>query len=257
MLRGLLYLGYVACVLIYNDVRLTLSLSWRRDRRTAAHRYMLRQARRILRTARYLTGMQVTIEEAATSAPLPQRFILITNHQSLADIPLLLSAFPRQELKFVAKTELSHGVPSVSKCLRYAEHGLIDRHGPFRASQRALLGLAALVEQGCSVSLFPEGTRSRNGRLGRFHSAGLRVLAEHTSAPFVIAALDGGWRMSGLAAFRNMSRTAYRLRVLDVQPHIFEKRAIAALLTWSRSAITRQLDLWRTQTEEGGRNVRR
>jgi len=52
--------------------------------------------------------------ENASGRELPERFLLVCNHQSLVDIPVLIDLFPRRMLRFVAKRELGRGFPFVS-----------------------------------------------------------------------------------------------------------------------------------------------
>ncbi len=67
---------------------------------------------------------------------LPRVFLIVSNHQSLADIPALAAAFPRHALRYVAKKSLSRGIPYVSTSLRWGRHALISRTGDYRAGQQ-------------------------------------------------------------------------------------------------------------------------
>jgi 1-acyl-sn-glycerol-3-phosphate acyltransferase len=69
-------------------------------------------------------------------------------------------------------------------------------------------------EEGICLGLFPEGTRSRDGRLGSFKK-GSFVLAIETGLPIVPIALDGGWR---LAHGRGIRPGEVRIRVGDPIP---------------------------------------
>ena len=242
MLGGLLFLGYLAIILAFHELRLTLFISWRRDRRRLAEEFIHIQARRLLRAARLLAGLQVEVEPYEA---LPESFVLVTNHQSLADIPVLINAFDRQHLKIVAKHENIRALPSISKSLRYSRQASVDRSGPFRASLLALRQLAQRLDEGACAVIFPEGTRSRSGFVGRFHSAGFRVLTGDGKAPVVFAALDGGWRMSGLATLLAMGRHPYRVKTLKVAPPPRGKAATLALLDQGRALIVEQLSRWR------------
>ena len=246
MLRGVLYLVYLATILLFHDARLTLAVSWRRRarRRAFAERFMQSQASRLLRAAHIITGLRVEYHKPPFR--LPGQFVLVTNHQSLVDIPVLISTFRPHHLKFVAKRELMRKVPSVSKILRYSEQAFIDRTGPFRGSHLALLRLAATTapQRGGSAVIFPEGTRSRDGHLRTFHTAGFRVLAREMQLPVVVAAVDGGWRMRNLAAFGNMGRHPYRMAPVLLRPAPATKEEALATLADARSAIAEQLTRW-------------
>ena len=244
-------LVYVAVIFLFNELRLALVLRWMPQRRQRVERFMATQARRMLAAVQRLSGLQYSFHTNA--AALPRRFILVTNHQSLADILMLVAAFPRHPLKFVAKRSLQRGIPTLSKCLRYGCHALIDRRGAQQRTRRALLRLARLERRPrsdsrfppCSLALFPEGTRSRDGRLGRFHRAGLRLLAEQARLPIVVAALDGGTGISRLRALRNLARVHYRIKVLQVHPPAPDRRAAAEALAQARQAIAVQVAAWR------------
>ena len=249
-MRGVLYLAYLAIILVFNDARLLLVASWRsrRHRRPLAERFVQTQASRLLKAASLIAGLRVEYESPLFG--LPEQFVLVTNHQSLVDIPVLIATFRPHHLKFVAKRELLRGVPSVSKSLRYSDQAFIDRTGPFHGSHVALLRLAAATAgpqhgAGGSAVIFPEGTRSRDGRLRRFHTAGFRVLAREMHLPVVVAAVDGGWRMRSLAAFGNMGRHPYRIAPLLLRRAPEGKVAALAALDAAHDAIADKLERWR------------
>src|SRR3989442_4717847 len=105
-------------------------------------------------------------------------YIVVSNHQSMFDIPiigaLLRSNFP----KYVSKRELARWIPSVSYNLRRGGHVLIDRSDAPSAIA-AIRGLGDRVRDGrCSAVIFPEGTRARRGALGEFRRPGLAALLD-------------------------------------------------------------------------------
>ena len=59
--------------------------------------------------------------------PKERPIILVSNHQSLFDIPAIIWGFRNHHPKFIAKIELGKGIPSVSYNLRYGGSALIDR----------------------------------------------------------------------------------------------------------------------------------
>lgn len=256
MLRGVVYLAYLASILLFHDARLTFTVSWRprARRRALAERFVQTQASRLLRAAKLITGLRVVYQEPEFE--LPDQFVLVTNHQSLVDIPVLISKFRPYHLKFVAKRELMCKVPSVSKSLRYSEQAFVDRTGPFSGNYLALLRLSATstAAQGRvgSPVIFPEGTRSRDGRLRAFHTAAFRVLAREMRLPVVVAAVDGGWRMRSLATFGNMGRYPYRITPVLLRAAPTTKEEALVTLTDAHTAIAEQLDRWRDLNATGG-----
>lgn len=123
--------------------------------------------------------------------------IIVSNHQSMYDIPIIYTLFSRVSPKFVAKQELGRGVPSVSTNLRYSQALLIDRSDPRKALPALIRYGRRAVEEGWTVAIFPEGTRSRTGVPGTFRPAGLAALMKSMpGAPVIPLAIDGAWRLS-------------------------------------------------------------
>lgn len=242
---------YLVAIFLFSELRILATMSWRRRRRQVVERFMTVQGRRMIATVHRFCGLRYTAETGA-AGPLPRRFILLSNHQSLADIPMLVAAFPDHPPKFIAKRSLFRGIPTLSKCLRYGEHAAINRRGPFRPTRRALIRLAQLDRRPdpdspyppCSIAVFPEGTRSRNGTVARFYRAGTRVMAEQTGLPIVAVALDGGTAISRLGAFGNLSGIHYRVKVLAIYPPATDRHAVAAVLDDAHRIIARQVDAW-------------
>lgn len=116
--------------------------------------------------------------------------VLVVNHQSLVDIPLLLSAF-RRPVKFLAKRELGE-IPLFGKAMAAAGNLFVDREDP-RDAVHALRDAGARVRGGALLVVFPEGTRSADGSIGEF-KPGAFYLAQKSGAPVVPVYIDGGNR---------------------------------------------------------------
>jgi 1-acyl-sn-glycerol-3-phosphate acyltransferase len=122
--------------------------------------------------------------------------IVVANHQSMYDIPLLGWTFRDQHPKYVAKIELAKGLPSISYNLRNGGSVLIDRSDA-RAAMRAIQKFGRQVEEHCyAACIFPEGTRARDGVMKEFNPAGLLTLVRASpSAMIVPVAIDGSWEL--------------------------------------------------------------
>lgn len=125
--------------------------------------------------------------------------IFVCNHQSAFDIWALMATLPAS-LRFVAKQELAR-IPVFARACRSAGHVFIDRED--RAGALAAIRDAGrrMREEGLSLVLFPEGTRSSDGRLGRFKK-GTFVLAIETGIDLVPVSLEGGARRHPRGALR-------------------------------------------------------
>jgi 1-acyl-sn-glycerol-3-phosphate acyltransferase len=114
--------------------------------------------------------------------------VLVANHQSIVDIPMLLSAFPRP-VRFLAKRELGE-IPLFGKAMAAAGNLFIDRDDP-RNAVRMLRDVGARLRDGRLVVVFPEGTRSGDGSIGEFRP-GAFYLAQKSGAPVVPVYIGGG-----------------------------------------------------------------
>ena len=113
-------------------------------------------------------------------------YVFVANHQSIYDIPVLFWSLPFQ-LRIIAKESLGN-FPFLGWHLRRTGHMLVDRSRPDRAK---IFGWAqSLTSRGLSLIVFPEGTRSPDGRVGRF-KGGSFYLALEAGLPVVPLSVVG------------------------------------------------------------------
>ncbi len=119
----------------------------------------------------------------------PRRpYVVVSNHQSHADIPIL-SNLP-WEMKWIAKKEL-FSLPFVGWMMKLAGDIPVDRTDR-RSGAMMLLTAKRYLEQKCSVMFFPEGTRSRDGRIGLFNEGAFH-LAVKAQVPILPVAVEGSF----------------------------------------------------------------
>ena len=145
-----------------------------------AHRCARAWARLILLT----TGVRVRVEGLERLAH-DGTYVFVSNHQSIYDIPILFWTLPYQ-LRIIAKASLGR-FPVLGWHLRYTGHLLVERE---RAGAATLAQVAALMDDGRSLIVFPEGTRSRDGRVGPF-KRGLFLMAIDAGLPVVPVSVAG------------------------------------------------------------------
>ena len=104
-------------------------------------------------------------------------YVLAANHQSIYDIPIVFASLPVQ-LRIVAKDSLGR-IPFLGWHLQRTGHLLVDRKNP---GAGILKRMAQLVGGARSLIVFPEGTRSVDGRVGRF-KGGTFLLAIDSELP--------------------------------------------------------------------------
>jgi 1-acyl-sn-glycerol-3-phosphate acyltransferase len=128
-----------------------------------------------------LAIMGVSVDRPA-GAP-PDGCVLVSNHLSYLDIPLLASVLP---CRFVSKAEVADW-PLVGVLAKLAHVLFLDRG---RKADVHAVGreIAATLEQGVTVTFFPEGTSTRGAQVERFH-AGLLEPAAAGGIPCVAVAL--------------------------------------------------------------------
>jgi 1-acyl-sn-glycerol-3-phosphate acyltransferase len=179
--RTVFYL--IPAIAIYTIVLGTLSLgsSLFEKRGYFAHWCARTWARLILAT----TGVRVTLEGLERLTP-GKTYVFVANHQSIYDIPVLFWSLPYQ-LRIIAKESLGN-FPFLGWHLRRTGHMLVDRSRPDRTK---IFGWASrLTSQGLSLIVFPEGTRSRDGRVNRF-KGGSFFLALEAGLPIVPLSIVG------------------------------------------------------------------
>lgn len=131
------------------------------------------------------TGVEVTVRGLERLVP-GRTYVFVANHQSIYDIPVLFWWIPFQ-LRIIAKESLGR-FPVLGPHLKRTGHMLVDRSRPDR---QGIFGWAsALTSKGLSLIVFPEGTRSVDGRVGVF-KGGSFYLAMQAGLPIVPIRIDG------------------------------------------------------------------
>ena len=127
------------------------------------------------------------VDVAGLERLVPGRtYLFVANHQSIYDIPILFWSLPFQ-LRIIAKESLGR-FPFLGWHLRRTGHMLVDRRRPDRAA--VFSWAAGLSSKGLSLIVFPEGTRSRSGCVGRF-KGGSFYLALEAGVPIVPLSIVG------------------------------------------------------------------
>ena len=124
----------------------------------------------------------------AERVPLGRAYVYMSNHQSHLDIPMLYATLPSPTIRMLGKKEL-FDIPLWGRGLRAAEFIEVDRSN-HTAAVKSIDHAAQLVKDGVSIYLAPEGTRSRDGRIGKLKKGGFH-LALGTGTPIVPVAVKG------------------------------------------------------------------
>jgi 1-acyl-sn-glycerol-3-phosphate acyltransferase len=177
------------------------------------------------------TGVHVTVRGLERLVP-GRTYVFVANHQSIYDIPILFWSLPYQ-LRIIAKASLGR-FPFLGWHLRRTGHMLVNRRRPDR---EAIFGWASrLTAQGLSLIVFPEGTRSRSGRVGRF-KRGSFYLALAGGLPVVPISVVGSRHVmlkGRLATYPGRVRVVVHdpidtSALADVDPAVFAERVKAVI----------------------------
>ena len=134
----------------------------------------------------FASRIKVTINGLSNVDP-SKSYIYMCNHQSNFDIPVLLGCLPVQ-FRWLAKAELFK-IPIFGRGMRSAGYISIDRFNRESAFE-SISEAAERIKGGVSVMIFPEGTRSIDGKIRPFKKGGF-VLAVDAGVPIIPVVLHG------------------------------------------------------------------
>ena len=130
--------------------------------------------------------IKVTVNGLANIDP-GQSYVYMANHQSNFDIPVLLAHLPVQ-FRWLAKAELFK-IPIFGRAMRGAGYVKIDRFNQESAFE-SIKEAGSRMKNGVSVMIFPEGTRSRDGKIRPFKKGGF-IMAVDSGVPIVPVIMQG------------------------------------------------------------------
>ena len=169
------------------------------------HFFIHRVLRRWCQLLLKLLGIHVVVSGKEFLAA--QNRIVVSNHASWLDIPILIASFPGQ-LRIIGKKELGSW-PLVGWYIKLAGHFLLDRNNDRQGRQVIRAAAAALRTYGVSSLIFPEGTTTADGFLQKFRKGALalalwaqtdiqpvavlgsyRILSQHESLPITTGTVE-------------------------------------------------------------------
>ena len=146
---------------------------------------------------RCLNGLGTTFH-AKIDPNIPENvpIIIVSNHQSMWDIPPISWYLRKYHPKFISKVELGKGIPSISYNLRHGGSILIDRNNPRQAIVELVKFSKYLQKFNRSGVIFPEGTRSKTGVPKPFRRTGLQTLFKKIPDGYVVpVTINNSWRL--------------------------------------------------------------
>lgn len=134
----------------------------------------------------------VTVEVHGRENLTGRPVIFVPNHQSDWDIPLLLAKLDRT-CGLVAKDSLA-GVPVISGWMRRLDCIFLDRNDARKALKTMNDAGRVVAEEGRSIVIFPEGTRSKGEEMGEFKSGAFKTAFKY-EVPVQPVCIDGTYKI--------------------------------------------------------------
>lgn len=122
--------------------------------------------------------------------PLDEPILVISNHQSMWDISPVIWKLQKKRTKYIAKASLAKNIPSISYNLKYGGSLSIDRNDPADSIEKIEEFAGFIAENNFAICIYPEGTRSRDGKVKPFKLSGidaiLKVIPDIKVVPIAI-----------------------------------------------------------------------
>ncbi len=184
----------------------------------------------------YVCGVKVTVEGLDLVDDLTPR-IYLTNHQSAFDIFGLLAFLP-VHFKFILKEELMK-IPLFGATMRGARYIGIARDDA-RSALKSMHEAADRIRNGASVVIFPEGTRSEDGKIQPF-MPGAFHLALRSGCDIVPITIDGSHRIMPKGSLR-IKKGTFSMKIgKPIPTKDFSKKEMGRLMEIVREAMIRQM----------------
>ena len=192
---------------------------------------LFRLAMWIMRVGVVAGGIQVEVlgEE---NLPVGRSCIFMSNHVSNLDPPVMMPCLPGRSSILLKKSLTT--VPFLGKAMKMAKFVPVERGNNVEAAKASIAAAGEALRSGLNMIVFPEGTRSKDGRLSAFKK-GPFFLAEETGAPIVPIAISGTQNMMRKGSFAVMPGVATVEFLKVIQPGEYPNRD--ALMTAVRTAI--------------------
>ena len=183
------------------------------------------------------SGIRLTVEGLDRLDPKRQ-YLFVVNHQSNFDIPVLVQSLPQFQLRWIAKKELLW-IPFFGWAMWAAKHITVDRADSLDALKSLKLAKQRIAA-GISVVVFPEGTRSTNGKLLPFKRGGF-LLALKTKTPIVPVTINGTGKLLARGEWRVRPGAINVTISAPIMAHEFRPGGLRGLSTQVQEIIAANL----------------
>jgi 1-acyl-sn-glycerol-3-phosphate acyltransferase len=203
---------------------------------------LYRWSMRVVRAGVKLARIRVQVEGREHIPTRPS--IFMSNHVSNLDPPIMLPFLPFRTAFFIKRSLLK--IPLVGYGMRLAGFIPVDRDGRLESARESVQFASKVLTSGVNISTFPEGTRSRDGRLLPFKK-GPFYLAMESGAPIIPISIWGSEQMMTKGSLRIKPGTAHLTFHPAVYPQQFATREHLAAAV--RAAIASALPQWMREAD--------
>ena len=212
ILTPIFYLAFALCLIIFHPIQwISLKLGGYN-----AHKKSVDILNFFLTHCNYILFNSVTFKDNK-NLPLNTPIVFVANHQSTYDIPAMIYFLRRFHGKFISKIELATaGIPSISFNLKHGGAANIDRKDPKQSIAEILKLANNMKQKNWSAFIFPEGTRTKTGKMKPFSVGGIAtLLKKNPSALVVPIAIKGSYEMTKWGMFPLRPFTPLSWEVLE------------------------------------------
>lgn len=201
------YLAYLPSILYYLLFALTLlifhPIQWLSLKIGGylAHKKSVDALNFFLLNSSRVLGTRISFENEH-ELPKNVPYIIVANHQSVNDIISIGYYLRSLHPKYISKKELGKNIPSVSFNLRHGGSVLIDRKSGSQSIKEIMKMGSYIEENNRAAVIFPEGTRSRDGKPRKFHENGLKFLVKKAPSAYVLpVTINNSWKFLRYGGF--------------------------------------------------------
>jgi 1-acyl-sn-glycerol-3-phosphate acyltransferase len=170
-------------------------------------------------------------------------YVIISNHQSMLDIIVIQNLY--RHFRWVSKSE-NFSFPVLGWIMKISGDIRLERDNPLSFA-RLLRDCERRLSKGCSIVIFPEGTRTTDGEIKRFKEGAFRI-AQLAKVPILPIVLDGTREVLPKKGFIMKINSTLNLHVLDAIPYeSFQDENPRQLAEKLKQLMSQELTLMRQQ----------
>lgn len=134
--------------------------------------------------------------------PADEGTLILMNHQSVLDIPLVVASLDGASPKIVTRKRYERWIPLISHMVRLYQYPLVDPTANRSESKKMLAGIReAARSSDVPLVIFPEGGRTRDGQIRPFQSTGVKLILRQRRWTVWVVVADGFWQRARFRDF--------------------------------------------------------